>query len=246
MEQQTFGQWAFEQRDATACAEARRERSRLAAEIIGESPVMCSLRRELVRVAPLDSTVLLTGETGVGKGLAARALHRLSGRRGGPWIHADCSALSPSLIESELFGHERGAFTGADRRRIGRFEEANGGTLMLDEIGEVSPAIQVKLLRVLQEQEFQRVGGTHTLRTDARIVAATNSLLEDRVAAGEFREDLYFRLNVIRIHLPPLRERPEDLVDLAHHFLREFRAAMDLSVEGFSDGALAQPMMPPG
>ena len=137
-------------------------------------------------------------------------------------MKVNCAALPETLLESELFGHERGAFTGADRRRIGRFEQASGGTLFLDEIGDLSPATQAKLLRVLQDQEFHRVGGTQTLRTDARIVAATNADLEREVRARRFREDLYFRLNVIRIQLPPLRERPEDVVELAHRFLREF------------------------
>ena len=152
----------------------------------------------------------------------------------------NCAALPETLLESELFGHERGAFTGADRQRIGRFEEANGGTLFLDEVGDTSRATQAKLLRVLQEQRFHRLGGSKLLRTDARIISATNHDLDARIAEGLFREDLYFRLNVIRIHLPPLRERPDDLVDLAHHFLRELSAEMRHPIRGFTEAALAK------
>jgi DNA-binding NtrC family response regulator len=218
---------------------AEREARRASEEIIGASGGLRAATDLARRVAPTRSTVLVTGETGTGKELIAGLIHRASPRAEGPLVKVNCAALPETLLESELFGHERGAFTGADRRRTGRFEEANGGTLLLDEIGDVSPAIQAKLLRVLQDQEFHRLGGSQTLRTDARIVAATNSPIEERVAANSFREDLYFRLNVIRIHLPPLRERPEDLLDLTHHFLREFRRSLDASVEGFSEGALA-------
>jgi transcriptional regulator with GAF, ATPase, and Fis domain len=154
-------------------------------------------------------------------------------------VKVNCAALPETLLESELFGHERGAFTGADRRRIGRFEEASGGTLFLDEVGEMSPAIQAKLLRVLQDQEFHRVGGTQTLRTDARLVAATNLELEREVRRGAFREDLYFRLDVIRIHLPPLRERPEDVVELAHRFQSEFAGGPG-APRGFQPDAMAR------
>jgi transcriptional regulator with GAF, ATPase, and Fis domain len=155
-------------------------------------------------------------------------------------VKVNCAALPETLLESELFGHERGAFTGADRRRIGRFEEASGGTLFLDEVGELSPATQAKLLRVVQDQEFHRLGGTRTLRTDARLLAATNVALEERVRRGAFREDLYFRLDVIRIHLPPLRERPDDVIELAHHFQREFRNGRDDAPRGFEPDAVAR------
>ena len=219
---------------------AERDARRVADEIIGTSDALRSVTDLARRVAPTRSTVLLTGETGTGKELVAGLIHRASPRASGPFVKVNCAALPETLLESELFGHERGAFTGADRRRPGRFEEAHGGTLLLDEIGDVSRTIQSKLLRALQDQEFHRLGGTQTLRTDARIVAVTNSDLEARVAAGSFREDLYFRLNVIRIHVPPLRERPEDLLDLAHHFLREFRRTLDVGFEGFSEGALAR------
>jgi DNA-binding NtrC family response regulator len=190
------------------------------------------------RVAPTRSTVLVTGETGTGKELIASLIHAASRRSQGPLVKVICAALPESLLESELFGHERGAFTGADRRRVGRFEEASGGTLFLDEIGDLSAPTQVKLLRVLQDQEFRRLGGSQTLRTDARIVAATRATLEQEVRAGRFREDLYFRLDVIRIHLPPLRERPDDLVPLALHFLAELRAGGDSAGPRFSRAAL--------
>jgi DNA-binding NtrC family response regulator len=207
-------------------------------EIIGDSPALRAAADLARRVAPTRSTVLITGETGTGKELIAALIHRASLRADGPLVKVNCAALPETLLESELFGHERGAFTGADARRVGRFEEASGGTLFLDEIGDMSPATQAKLLRVLQEQEFHRLGGTHVLRTDARIVSATNQPLDESVASGAFREDLFFRLNVIRIHLPPLRERCEDLMALAHHFLHRFAKELDRPVRGFSEDAL--------
>jgi DNA-binding NtrC family response regulator len=209
-------------------------------QIIGDSPALRSALDLAKRVAPTRSTVLITGETGTGKELIAGLIHRASPRAEEPLVKVNCAALPETLLESELFGHERGAFTGADRQRIGRFEEASGGTLFLDEVGDTSPATQAKLLRVLQEQQFHRLGGSQLLRTDARIVSATNHDLGARIAEGKFREDLYFRLNVIRIHLPPLRERPEDLVDLAHHFLRELSVEMRHSICGFTEVALAK------
>ena len=208
------------------------------AEIIGDSPALRAAVDLARRVAPTRSTVLITGETGTGKEQIAGLMHTASRRADGPFVKVNCAALPETLLESELFGHERGSFTGADRQRTGRFEEASGGTLFLDEIGEMSPVTQAKLLRVLQDQEFHRLGGTVMLRTDARIVSATNSDLEALIREGRFREDLFFRLNVIRLHLPPLRERPEDTIALAHHFLRDIAAELDRQISGFSAGAL--------
>jgi len=209
-------------------------------QIIGDSPALRSALDLAKRVAPTRSTVLITGETGTGKELIAGMIHRASPRAHGPLVKVNCAALPETLLESELFGHERGAFTGADRQRIGRFEEANGGTLFLDEVGDTSRATQAKLLRVLQEQRFHRLGGSKLLRTDARIISATNHDLDTRIAEGLFREDLYFRLNVIRIHLPPLRERPDDLIDLAHHFLLELGTHSPHPMRGFTEAALAK------
>jgi DNA-binding NtrC family response regulator len=209
-------------------------------QIIGNSPALRSALDLATRVAPTRSTVLITGETGTGKELIAGLIHSASPRAAGPLVKVNCAALPETLLESELFGHERGAFTGADRQRVGRFEEANGGTLFLDEVGDTSRATQAKLLRVLQEQRFHRLGGSKLLRTDARIISATNHDLGARIAEGLFREDLFFRLNVIRIHLPPLRDRPEDLIDLAHHFLRELGSEMRHPIRGFTEAALAR------
>jgi two-component system response regulator HydG len=211
---------------------------RAAEEIVGESPALKAAVDLGRRVAATRSTVLVTGETGTGKELMASLIHRASPRAEAPFVKVNCAALPETLLESELFGHERGAFTGADRRRVGRFEQASGGTLLLDEVGDMSPATQAKLLRVLQDQEFHRLGGTEVLRTDARIVSATNRDLEELIREGAFREDLFFRLNVIRIHLPPLRERPEDLVALAHHFLGHFSEALERPLRGFTESAL--------
>ena len=187
--------------------------------VIGQSKIMQSVFSEVHQVAPSKSTVLLRGESGTGKEVIARAVHHLSPRRDKPFIKVNCAALSETLLESELFGHERGSFTGASQERKGRFEMAHGGTLFLDEIGDISPAFQTKLLRVLQEREFERVGGTKTIKVDVRLVAATNRNLEQDVAKGNFREDLYYRINVVSIFLPPLRERREDIPALAEHFL---------------------------
>ncbi len=195
-----------------------------ACPLLGEAPTMRELRTMIGRVAPGDSTVLLRGETGTGKELAARALHTESARRGGPFVRVHCGALPDNLLESELFGHEPGAFTGAVRRKPGRVELAQGGTLFLDEIGDVTPAVQVKLLHLLQEREFSRLGGTQTLVADVRFVAATHRDLEAMVAAGEFREDLFYRLNVVPIFLPPLRARPGDVQLLAQRFVRDVGA----------------------
>jgi transcriptional regulator with GAF, ATPase, and Fis domain len=189
--------------------------------IIGRAPAFLDALNRAAKVAPTETTVLLTGESGTGKELVARAVHYASPRAEGPFVAVNCAALPETLVDSELFGHERGAFTGADRQKPGRFELAAGGTLFLDEIGDLAPAVQAKLLRVLQEHEFQRVGGTATLRADVRLIAATNRDLARAVAEGKFREDLFYRLNVFSVHLPPLRERGEDILLLARHFVRE-------------------------
>ncbi|CAL1239801.1 nif-specific transcriptional activator NifA [Candidatus Methylocalor cossyra] len=193
--------------------------------IIGQSPRMQEVFAEVERAAAVQSTVLLRGETGTGKEMIAHAIHHLSARRDGPFVRVNCAALSETLLESELFGHEKGAFTGATQERKGRFELAHGGTLFLDEIGDISPAFQVKLLRVLQEREFERVGGNKPIHVDVRLITATNRNLEDAVLKGQFRADLYFRINVISILLPPLRERREDILPLVNHFLERFNRA---------------------
>lgn len=190
--------------------------------IVGRSTRMQQVFGMLNTVAPTDATILIRGETGTGKELIATAVHNLSRRQNGPLIKLNCAAISETLLESELFGHEKGAFTDAREMRKGRFELADGGTLFLDEIGDITPALQVKLLRILQEQEFERVGGTKTIKTNVRLVAATNRNLEEMVRKGEFREDLFYRLNVIPIHLPPLRERYEDVKLLIEHYLHRF------------------------
>ncbi len=190
--------------------------------IIGKSASMQALWDLVVHVAPTEATVLINGESGTGKELVAAALHHKSLRHKGPFIKVNCAALAETLLESELFGHERGAFTGADRRREGRFVQAHGGTLFLDEVGETSPGMQAKLLRVLQEHELQRVGGQETIRVDVRILTATNRDLKEDVATGRFREDLYYRLNVVELDLPPLRDRQGDIPLLTAYFLRSF------------------------
>ena len=191
-----------------------------AAPIVGRHPRMRAALRLLERVAPKESTVLLTGESGTGKELFARALHALSPRREGPFVAVNCAAIPETLMENELFGHEKGAFTGADRRRPGRFERARGGTLLLDEIGELDPSMQGKVLRVLEERTFERVGGGKSLETDVRLVAATNRDLSAMVEDGGFRSDLYFRLAVFPVELPPLRERASDIPGLTRHLLQ--------------------------
>ena len=206
-------------------------------QIIGRAPSLKEALALTAKVAPTETTVLLTGESGTGKELVARAVHYASVRAEGPFVTINCAALPESLLESELFGHERGAFTGADRQKPGRFEVAAGGTLFLDEVGELPPTVQAKLLRVLQNREFERVGGTTTLRTDVRLIAATNRDLEQAVEAGTFREDLYYRLNVFRIHLPPLRDRGEDVLLLAEHFVRQLSGRMGKGEVGLSRDA---------
>jgi two-component system response regulator AtoC len=191
-------------------------------EVIGDSPAMREVYRLTRLVAPSRASVLLVGETGTGKELIARAIHRLSHRADGPYVRVNCGALSESLLESELFGHIKGAFTGAVDNKTGRFEAAHGGTIFLDEIASMSPKLQVKLLRVLQEREFERVGESRTIRVDTRVIAATNQFLEDEIEAGRFRDDLYYRLNVVPIFLPPLRERRKDIPALTRFFLERY------------------------
>jgi two-component system response regulator AtoC len=206
--------------------------------IIGESPAMKEIFEIVRQVAPTRATILLSGESGTGKELIAKAIHQLSPRAKQPMVTVHCAALAPTLLESELFGHEKGAFTGAHERRIGRFEQAQGGTLFLDEIGEIDAAIQVKLLRFLGERTFERVGSNKTLTADIRLIAATNKNLEELVKAGKFREDLFFRLRVVEITLPPLRERAGDIPLLAQGFLREFAQENNKSVNSFASDAL--------
>jgi DNA-binding NtrC family response regulator len=207
--------------------------------ILGNAPPMQAVFKAVAQVAPSKASVLITGESGTGKELIAAALHQRSPRAHGPFVKLHCAALAETVLESELFGHERGSFTGAAGRREGRFAQANGGTLFLDEIGEISPAVQVKLLRFLQEREFERVGGNETLRVDVRVITATNRNLKEEVARGRFREDLYYRLNVINIELPALRERASDIPLLASHFLRKFSKENDKTIDSFDEAALA-------
>src|SRR5205809_4414538 len=190
--------------------------------VVGDSPAMRSVYRLTRMVASARASVLLIGETGTGKEVIARNVHRLSPRADGPYVRVNCGALSESLLESELFGHIKGAFTGAVDNKTGRFEAAHGGTIFLDEINSMSPKLQVKLLRVLQERELERVGESRTIRVDARVIGATNQFLEDEISAGRFREDLYYRLNVVPIYLPPLRERKQDIPALARYFLERY------------------------
>jgi two-component system response regulator HydG len=206
--------------------------------IVGKSPVMQELLEMISFVAPTEATVLITGESGTGKELMASALHLNSARKSGPFIKVNCAALVENLLESELFGHEKGAFTGADRRRDGKFVQANHGTLFLDEIGETSPGMQVKLLRVLQEHELQRVGGQDVVEVNVRLLAATNRILEDEVKAGRFREDLYYRLNVVSLHVPSLKERREDIPLLVEHFLEVYGAKNNRKISGITPGCM--------
>lgn len=207
--------------------------------LVGRSPAMQEVYKAIGRVAPQDLAVLILGESGTGKELVARAIYQHGRRAAGPFLAVNCAAIPETLLESELFGHEKGAFTGADRRRIGKFEQCSGGTLFLDEIGDMTPLTQAKLLRVLQDGRFERVGGNETIQADVRIIAATNRDLAQMAAAGEFREDLYYRLGVVTITLPPLRERIGDLPLLIDHFLRRFSPEMGKEVVQIAPEALA-------
>ncbi|MEP6473777.1 MAG: sigma-54 dependent transcriptional regulator, partial [Gemmatimonadota bacterium] len=215
-----------------------RRQLQLRTGIVGESPAIQELLVKIEQMAPVSSTVLIQGESGTGKELVAKAIHDLSPRRGKPFIAINCAALPETLLESELFGHEKGAFTGAAERRLGRFELAHTGTIFLDEIGEVPASVQVKLLRVLETKSFFRVGGVAPIKVDVRVVAATNKSLRDSVALGEFRDDLYYRLSVLNLYLPPLRERRGDIPLLIRRFIREFAAAHDRPFQGITSEAL--------
>jgi Nif-specific regulatory protein len=214
-----------------------RERLGVQSEIVGSSPLMKQITEEIARAAASKATVLIRGESGVGKELVARAVHYSSPRRKNVFVCLNCAALSESLLASELFGHERGAFTGATDRKIGKFEAAHQGTLMLDEIGEMSPGLQAKFLRVLEGHPFERVGGSKPVTADVRVIAATNRDLEKDVREGHFRRDLYFRLHVLEIVVPALRKRQEDIPELADYFLRKFIAETGRRITGFSEEA---------
>ncbi|MHB1037793.1 MAG: sigma 54-interacting transcriptional regulator [Pirellulales bacterium] len=217
-----------------------RERLGVQSEIVGHSAIMAKIAEDIARAAPSRATVLIRGESGVGKELVARAVHYSSPRRKGVFVCLNCAALSEDLLASELFGHERGAFTGATERKIGKFEAAHQGTLMLDEIGEMSPSIQAKFLRVLEGHPFERVGGTEQVKVDVRVISATNRDLEKDVAEGRFRRDLYFRLHVLEIVVPGLRKRPEDIPELAEHFLKKFNDETGRKIAGFTPRAMEQ------
>jgi len=224
-------------REASGLRERVRERFRLK-NVVGESPELQGVFEVVRQAAPTKATVLVLGESGTGKELVAQAVHEESPRKDKPFVKVSCAALSETLLESELFGHERGSFTGAAGRREGRFELADGGTLFLDEIGDITPATQVKLLRVLQNREFERVGGTQTLKVDVRLVAATNKDLAADVKAGKFREDLYYRLNVVSVTLPPLRRRKGDIPQLVAHFIEKYAVSYGKTVKGLAPGTL--------
>lgn len=207
-------------------------------KLIGQSDAMHKVGEMVTQVAPTRATVLIEGESGTGKELVAHAIHQISGRPADKLLVVNCAALSPQLLESELFGHEKGAFTGATQKRIGRFEQADGGTIFLDEIGEIDPAVQVKLLRVLSERTIERVGSNQSVKVDVRVITATNKNLRNMVAKGDFREDLFFRLNVVRILMPTLREREEDIVLLSQAFLKEFSLENNKEIKPLSDDSL--------
>ncbi len=206
--------------------------------LIGRSQAMVKLLETAAQVAPSDATILITGESGTGKEMIAGAVHFNSPRKEGPFVKLNCAAIAETLLEAEFFGHEKGAFTGADRRKEGKFRQADGGSLFLDEVSEMSPAMQVKLLRVLQEREIVRVGGNETIRIDVRLIAATNRDLVKDVESGRFREDLYYRLNVVTLNVPPLRERAEDIPLIAQHYLRLFSEKNNKGIKGFTPQAM--------
>jgi transcriptional regulator with GAF, ATPase, and Fis domain len=226
-------QW-LEQENLRLLAEVRQEQS-----LVGEGERMKEVHRFLAKAAPADSTVLIEGESGTGKELAARALHRLSGRSNKPFVAINCAAIPEALLESDLFGHERGSFTGAVAQKKGRLEVADGGVVFLDEIGDLAPALQVKLLRVLQEREFERVGGTHPIKVNIRLIAATNRDLDEAVRLGQFRQDLYYRLAVVKLTMPALREHKEDVPMLARHFVQKFAERNRAKAKPLSREAMA-------
>ncbi|MEE2640588.1 MAG: sigma 54-interacting transcriptional regulator [Planctomycetota bacterium] len=217
-----------------------REQLGVESEIIGSSQAMINVHQQIARAAPSKATVLIRGESGVGKELVARSVHFSSPRSKGPFVCLNCAALSETLLESELFGHEKGAFTGATDRKVGKFESAHRGTLMLDEIGEMSQSIQAKFLRVLEGHPFERVGGNKAIEVDVRVIAATNRDLEKEVNKGNFRRDLFFRLHVVEIHVPPLRKRTDDVIEIAEHFLEKFAADTGRRISGFSPAAIGE------
>lgn len=221
----------------TELEEKIRKGSASASDMIGKSAELNQVKNLIAKAAPSRANVLITGESGVGKELVAKSIHEQSPRKDKPFVIVHCAALSESLLESELFGYEKGAFTGAESQHKGRFEIADGGTIFLDEIGEINQATQIKLLRVIQEKSFERVGGTQSITVDVRLVAATNRNLEEEVKAGRFREDLFYRLNVVRIPMPPLRERKDDIPLLLHAFLREFNIENQKNITGFDNRA---------
>ncbi|HTJ47171.1 MAG TPA: sigma-54 dependent transcriptional regulator [Kofleriaceae bacterium] len=231
---------AMRDRRSAAVTDPSKRRPRKSDVIIGGGGWIKGLYERIAMVAPTDVTVAISGESGTGKELVARTVHNLSPRYESPFVVVNCAAIPESLLEDELFGHVKGAFTDATRDREGLFAAADGGTLFLDEIGEMMPALQAKLLRVLQSQEFRRIGDDHDMRVDVRVITATNRDLEKAVAAGTFRQDLYYRINVFPLHLPPLRERREDIALLAHHFLLKHRPKVGKRVEGFTPTALAK------
>jgi two-component system nitrogen regulation response regulator NtrX len=231
-------QKAIAHRDLEAEVARFREKASGEEMLIGDSQAIVKLREEVLRVAPTDARVLITGESGTGKELVARALHQNSARRREPLVEVNCAAIPEELIESELFGHVRGSFTGASAERAGKFEEADSATLFLDEVADMSPKTQAKVLRALQEGRFTRVGGTKTIASDARVISATNKNLPDEIRAGRFREDLYFRLAVVPLSLSPLRERSDDVPQLANHFLSEAAAKAGKRPKSFSEAAL--------
>lgn len=206
--------------------------------IIGKSPAMLDIYKQIGRAAPTDATILIKGENGTGKELVARAIYHYSNRSSKPFLAINCAAIPEQLLESELFGYEKGAFTGADFKRIGKFEQCSGGTIFLDEIGDMPVGLQAKLLRVLQDGRIQRLGGTETIETDVRIIAATNKDIEDMVKKGTFRKDLYYRINVVPINVPPLRERKEDIKELVHYFIQKYNKKLGKTIKGITADAL--------